>query len=249
MNTAIRIVVFFFGLLFVDTSFAQSGLLPWPEVQKKISSHWAEHYPNEKILHIEQKGGVEYTATQKVQEDTSYSDWWGTTWVTTNKEIQGSFARQVALVSVERANKSRARFEVAALYRGVGKSWKFDQITLGPVTELGKPGDPSVPAKADAQRLFKDAWSKTRPDFEVEAVTVLAAPKIGQSGENRWLNYQLAITATGTAKASSKMQGKKYRCTPADYSSVLKWNDGAWVADESPIRDVNEASNCDLAGP
>jgi hypothetical protein len=249
MNTASRIIVLLFGVLVSSAAFAQSGLLPWPEVQKKIASHWAEHYPNEKIQHIEQKGGVEYTATQKIQEDTSYSDWWGTTWVTTNKEIQGSFARQVALVSVERANKSRVRFEVAALYRGAGKTWQCDQITLGPVTELGKAGDPTVPAKADAERLFKDAWSKNRPDFDVESVTALSAPKIGQSGEKHWLNFQLAVTATGTAKASSKMRGKKYRCTPADYSSVLKWDNGAWAADDSAIRDVNEASNCDLASP
>lgn len=247
MNVATRAFVLLISLILCKAAGAQAGFLPWPEVKKKISEHWSQAYAAEKVLGIEQKGGVEYTATQRVQETTTISDWWGTEWITTNKEIQGSFARQVALVSVERANKSRARFEVAALYRGESKTWKFDQIAVGPVTELGKPGDPVAPGKVDAERIFKDAWSKTRPDFTIDSVTVLATPSLGQSGERRWFSYKLAINATATDKAPTNMRGKKFRCTPADYSSVLKWDNGAWVADDKMIRDVNEARDCDPA--
>jgi hypothetical protein len=67
-----------------------------------------------------------------------------------------------------------------------------------------------------------------------------------QSGDKRWVNYKLAIVATGTDKGSKKMFGKKYRCTPADYSSVLKFESGAWVADEGMIKNINEDRECDL---
>ena len=224
-----------------------TGVLPWVQVKQKVAAYWQEHYPAEKVLGIEQKGGVEYTATQQTQENTTYTDWWGSDWITTTKEIQGSFARQVVLVSVERANKTRARFQVAALYRGTGKQWQFDQITVGPVTELGQPGEQGAPTKAAAEQIFKEAWSKSRPDFTVSTVTVLAAPKLGQSGDKRWANYQLAIDVTGTDKAPSAMRGKRYRCTPPDYASVLKHQGDAWVADTDAIVNVNESSQCDPA--
>jgi len=54
------------------------------------------------------------------------------------------------------------------------------------------------------------------------------------------------VTATGTDKGSRSMYQKKYRCEPADYSSVLKLEGGSWVADEKMIKDFNE-SGCSLA--
>ena len=48
-----------------------------------------------------------------------------------------------------------------------------------------------------------------------------------QSGDRRWVTYKLAITATGTDKGSQSMYQKKYRCEPADYSSVLKLEGGS----------------------
>ena len=122
MNAAARAVVLLIGLVLCSAAIAQAGFLPWTEVKKKVADHWSQVFPAEKVLGIEQKGGVEFTATQRVQEITTVSDWRGTEWITTNKEIQGSFARQVVLVSVERANKSRARFDVAAPNRGESKA-------------------------------------------------------------------------------------------------------------------------------
>ena len=227
----------------------EAGLLPWPQVKQKTEAHWKNTYPTEKILAIEPKGGTEYSSSQRTAQDTTISDWWGTTWITSYKEIHGSFARQVVLVTVERANQSRARFEVAALYKGEGKSWLFDKIAVGPVTELGSPGGPAAPADPQAAEIFKQAWATTRPDFVVVAVSVLAPPKLGQSGERRWLNYRLAIDAAATDKAPASMRGKNYRCTPADYASVLKWDPDkkTWAADDKMIQNINEARDCDPA--
>jgi hypothetical protein len=43
------------------------------------------------------------------------------------------------------------------------------------------------------------------------------------------------------------MYQKQYRCTPEDYSSVLKLEGGRWTPDMNMIRDVNEARDCSLA--
>ena len=100
---------------------------------------------------------------------------------------------------------------------------------------------PGAPSSAQAIAIFTDAWKKLRPDFSVEKIEVLKSePKSYQ--EKRWINYKLAITATGTDKGSRSMYQKKYRCEPADYSSVLKLEGGSWVADEKMIRDFNESS-------
>jgi hypothetical protein len=104
----------------------------------------------------------------------------------------------------------------------------------------------SPPSSAQAAALFKDAWKKHRPDFDVQSVEVLKSePKSYQ--ERRWINYKLAIVATGTDKGSREMYQKKYRCEPADYSSVLKLEGGSWVADDKMIRNINETGDCKLA--
>ena len=103
-----------------------------------------------------------------------------------------------------------------------------------------------LPSNAQAAALFTAAWKKLRPDFEVHTVEVLKSePK--QHQDRRWITYKLAITATGTDKGSRSMYQKKYRCTPEDYSSVLKLEGGSWLPDEKMIRDVNESRDCSVA--
>lgn len=102
------------------------------------------------------------------------------------------------------------------------------------------------PSTAQAAVLFADAWKKHRPDFEVQSVQVVKGePK--QHQDRRWINYKLVVMVTGTDKGSREMYQKKYRCTPEDYSSVLKLEGGNWVADEKMIKNVNESRDCALA--
>jgi len=229
-------------------TFALLGLVPvvalpqgaspmsWPLVQKQLQEHWARTYPKEKVLKVEPKGGVVYYATERRTE----TDWWGDSKVI---EKDGQFARQGALVTVERANKTQARFEVAALFHKPGNQWALRQIVVGKVEDLtaAKAGD--LPSAADAARIFTAAWKKTRPDFDVHAIEVLKSePR--QHQERRWITYHLAVTATGTDKGSKSMFGKRYRCTPSDFSSVLKLEGGSWVADEKMIANINESGDC-----
>ena len=110
-----------------------------------------------------------------------------------------------------------------------------------PALAQGKP-----PTHAEAAATFTAAWKKLRPDFEVHSVQVLKS-EAKQHQDRRWITYKLAITATGTDKGSRAMYQKKYRCTPEDYSSVLKLEGGAWVPDEKMIANVNESRDCNLA--
>lgn len=111
---------------------------------------------------------------------------------------------------------------------------------------LGQGKAVPAPSNAQAAAIFTEAWKKQRPDFDVQKLEVLKSePK--QYQDRRWITYKLAITATGTDKGSRSMYQKKYRCTPEDYSSVLKLDGGNWVPDEKMIRDVNEARDCNLA--
>lgn len=224
------------------------GLLPWPEVKRKIEDHWKTAAPQERVLSIKQQGKPQYSASQRVTNSTHIGSSWYSAWITSYETIQGSFARQVALVTVERANKSRARFEVAALYRGEGKSWLFDKIAIGPVTELGAPGDPAQPDEAAALNIFRQAWANMRADLEVKTMKLLAPPKLSGTSKRRVLRYRLEVGALGTDQASKKYQGQSLICRPADYSSVLIWDKerGAWRADESMIKIINEDRDCDI---
>jgi len=108
-------------------------------------------------------------------------------------------------------------------------------------TAIAQGKAPGAPSSAQAVAIFTEAWKKNRPDFSVEKIELLKSePKSYQ--DKRWINYKLAITATGTDKGSRSMYQKKYRCEPADYSSVLKLEGGSWVADEKMIKDFNESS-------
>jgi hypothetical protein len=130
---------------------------------------------------------------------------------------------------------------MAALFERNGGAWQSKGVAVRESKDLtaAKAGD--LPSNAQAVTIFTEAWKKHRPDFDVQSVEVLKSePKSHQ--EKRWINYKLAITATGTDKGSRSMYQKKYRCEPADYSSVLNYEGGSWVADEKMIRDFNESS-------
>jgi hypothetical protein len=216
--------------------------MSWPAIQKQLREEWKKTYPTEKILKMEKKGPVQYYASERTTETNS----WLWFWETRTIERPGAFARQVVHVTIERANKTQALFEVAALFERQGGAWRYRHSAVGKVTDLtaAKAGD--LPSAAQAAAIFTAAWKKNRPDFDVHSVEVLKSePK--QSGERRWINYKLAITATGTDKGSRSMYQKKYRCTPEDYSSVLKREGGNWVADEKMIANVNESRDCALA--
>jgi hypothetical protein len=228
----------------MTNSWAQTGNpLAWPAVSKQLQEHWKTTYPTEKVLKIEQKGPVEYYSSERRSEiDAS----WGWIWEHRIIETQGAFARQVALVTVERANKTQARFEVASLFMRADNAWRFRTFAVGKVEDLSAAKAGDLPSDAAAAAIFKSSWTKTRPDFDVQSVEVLKSePR--QSQDRRWINYKLAITAVGTDKGSREMYGKRYRCTPEDYSSVLKLEGGSWVADEKMITNVNEARDCSLA--
>ncbi len=224
-------------------SCSATAQMTWPEVQKQLQDHWKKTYPTEKILKIAKKGNLEYYATERKYEiDAS----WGYIWDSRIIERNGAFARQVAEVTVERANKTQTRFEVAALFERMGSAWQSKGVAVRDAKDLSAAKAGDLPSSAQAAAIFTEAWKKHRPDFAVEKVEVLKSePK--QSGERRWVTYKLAITATGTDKGSQSMYQKKYRCTPEDYSSVLKLEGGNWVPDANMIKNINEARDCSLA--
>lgn len=226
---------------------ADSSALAWPAVKAKIEGHWKTAYSTEKILNIEKKGGIEYSTTQRTTESTHIWEW---IWETKTTEVSGNFARQVALVTVERANKTRARFEIAALFKQMGNVWQFAEMAVGKVEELpGAADSAGFPSSEAAIAIFTKAYAKTRPDFNVASISVLGKPEFHQSQERRWLTYKLAMDVTGTDKGSRKMYNQKYRCTPWREDSVLRWDDAAktWVADEKMIQNMNEDRWCDPA--
>ena len=217
--------------------------MSWPSVRAQLEAHWKKTYPTEKILKIEQKGPLEYYASER-RTEVDFS--WGWVWDSRVIEKSGAFARQVALVTVERANKSQARFEMAALFERSGGAWQSKGVAVREAKDLSAAKAGDLPSSAQAATLFTEAWKKHRPDFIVEKIEVLKSePK--QSGDKRWVTYKLAVTATGTDKGSQSMYQKKYLCTPADYSSVLHLQGGTWVADEKMIKNINESGDCKLA--
>lgn len=228
---------FFSLVLFACNAFAQgAGAMSWPAVQKHLQAHWKATYPAEKVLGIQPKGAPAYYATERRTE----SEWF---WDSRIVETQGSFARQGALVTVERPNKTQVRFEVAALFHKPAGAWQFRQVVVGKSQDLSAAKAGDLPSAADASRIFAAAWKKVRPDFDVQSVEVLGS-EAKQHQERRWITYKLAVTATGTDKGSRGMYQKRYRCTPSDFSSVLKLEGGSWVADEKMIGNINESSEC-----
>jgi len=243
MRFTIAILCAAFSAAFSFTAHAQPGAMSWSGVRAQLEAHWKKTYPTEKILKIEQKGPLQYYASER---RTVLLESWGWVWGTALIEREGAFARQVASVTVERANKSQAAFEVAALFERSGNGWQSKGVAVRDAKDLSAARAGDLPSNAQAAALFTEAWKKLRPDFDVHAVEVLKSePK--QSGDRRWVTYKLAITATGTDKGAKSMYQKKYRCTPEDYSSVLKLEGGSWVPDDKMIRNVNESRDCSVA--
>jgi hypothetical protein len=238
-----RIVVALLSTIIAFAAHAQGNPMSWPTVRSGIEAHWKKTYPTEKILKIEQKGPLQYYASER---RTEVLESWGWIWGTVLVERPGAFARQVANVTVQRANKSQAAFEVAALFERMGTAWQSKGVAVRDSKDISAAKAGDLPSNARAIELFTEAWKKNRPDFDVHSVEVLKSePK--QSGDRRWITYKLAITATGTDKGSKSMYQKKYRCTPEDYSSVLKLEGGNWAPDVGMIKNVNEARDCNLA--
>lgn len=216
----------------------------WTEMKAQIENQWKTTYPQEKILNIEKKGGPEFT-----QEAGNTETIWDWGWEQTFKGREGSYCRQTALVTVERPNKTRARFTVAVLYKRGGNRWEFAELPVGTVEELPGADSPGIPANEDAVKILTEAWGRARPDFEVKSIEVLGKPEYHHSGPRTWLTYKLAVEVTGTKKGSRESYGKKFKCTPADYSSVLKWDaqNKVWGADEDMIKNINESAYCEAA--
>ncbi len=239
----IRLAIAFFCASFCLTANAQGNVTNWTAVRGQLEAHWKKTYPTEKVLKIEQKGPVQYYGSERTTEvDAS----WGWIWDTRVIERQGAFARQVAQVTVERANKTQARFQMAALFEHMGGAWRFKQVVVGKSEDLSAAKAGDTPSNAQAVAIFGAAWKKMRPDLDVHSVEVLKS-EAKQHQDRRWITYKLVIIATGTDKGSREMYQKKYRCTPEDYSSVLKLEGGNWLPDTNMIRDVNESRDCSLA--
>ncbi len=227
----------------------------WAQMEALLRKEWVTRHPQETVVTVERVGDPTYSdepGSSTTSTSTSGSfDWnsWGwneNTFTNTIKGREGSFLRQKVDVTAERANKTRAKFSVAALYKLVGGKWTFAEMPVGKVQELAGAGAPVQPSDAEAAKIFAAAWAKVRPDFTVGKIQVLKK-EFNQSKGRVWVTYNLAVSAQGTAKAVSSLKGKAVKCTPADYSSVLKWNKDTskWEADEGAIANINETGQCE----
>ena len=221
---------------------APQQVLSWTSVRNEVMQHWKKTYADELIIKIEKNGPIQFYSSER---DTQVDASWGWIWDVRHIETQGAFARQVVNVTVDRANKTQARFEVAVLFQRNGTAWTFRQIVVGKTAELSAAKAGDMPTRDAAVGIFMDAWKKLRPDFDVKSVEVLGSEP-NQSGGKRWVTYKLAITAFGTEKGNRAMFGKNYKCTPEDYSSVLNFESGAWVPDAGLIKNINEDRVCSL---
>ena len=225
------------------------------EIETEVRKRWAETYPKETVKGVEKVGDASFNEepgkTETMSSSSSEFDWsdWSfhdTSWSTTIKGREGSYLRQMVNVTVERADKTQARFHVAALYKLIGKTWQFAELPVGQVEELAGAGSPAQPSDAESAKIFAAGWTSARPDFNLLAVKI-EGKEFHQSSGNYWLTYKIAVSVEGSAKSSEKYQGKKFVCKPADYSSVLKWDKAtsAWRPDESMIRNINEGAWCE----
>src|SRR3989304_5398913 len=129
----IRILVFLVSAAVSAAAFAQDKALAWPAVRKQIETDWKKGYAKEKILRIEKKGPLQYYSSER---RTELLESWGWVWGSVTIETQGAYARQVAHVTIERPNKTQARFEVAALYQRAGNGWNYRKLAVGDSKDL-----------------------------------------------------------------------------------------------------------------
>jgi hypothetical protein len=227
----------------------------WTQIEAQVRHWWADTYPKETVRKVEKIGEPAFNAepgkTETMTSSSSEFDWsdWSfhdTSWSTTIKGREGSYLRQMVNVTVERPNKTQAKFHVAALYKLTGKAWQFAELPVGQVEELAAAGSPAQPSDADMAKIFTAGWSNARPDFKVLGVKI-AGKEFHQSQGRFWLTCKIAVTVEGSAKSSAKYKGKRFVCKPADYNSVLKWDPAksAWAPDESMIQNINEDAWCE----
>jgi hypothetical protein len=227
----------------------------WAQIEAKIRKQWAESYPQETLKAVTKVGEPAYNdepgKTETFTSGSSEFDWsdWSfhdNSWTTTIKGREGSYLRQTADVTVERADKTQATFRVAALYKLTSHAWQFAELPVAKVTERAGAGSPKQPSSSEAAALFTAGWKNARPDFNIVGVKVNGS-EFHQSKGNVWLTSKIEVAVLGSEKSSAKYKGKKFVCKPADYDSVLKWDAGksAWMADEHMIQNINEDSACE----
>jgi len=225
----------------------------WAAIEKVTRSTWAERYPNETIVSIERRGEPEFAdepGNVQMTTSTSYSSVWDWSWSSTQnttitKGREGAYLRQMIVVTADRANKTRARFHIGALYKLVGGQWTFAEMPVQKVEEVAGADAPTQPTDAEAGELFAAAWNRARPDFRTSSVSV-KGKEFKQYRGRFWVTYKLAIEVTGTDKAPAAFAGKAATCEPDAFSSVLNWDATAkaWIPDEKMIANVNETGYC-----
>jgi hypothetical protein len=214
----------------------------WQRVRAEIEKSWAKSYPREKVLNIEKKGEPdfkhEYGGSETTTFGTASFSWydWSTSWSetkVTREKPKGFFFRQVALVTAERPNGSRARFTVAALFKQRDSAWDFAELALNAeVEELGGGGDMPAPIPAeDARKLFLEAAQKQcLPEYKITSARLEGEPKLGRSAKRVWYAYKVVLEG-------STPQGKKVRCQVTD----LAWLH--WETDKKAYT-VNSSFGC-----
>ena len=212
----------------------------WETVKAQVEKDWARQFPKEKVIAIEKKGEADFKHEYGGSETTTFGsdsfDWydWSSSWtetkVTTEKP-KGFFYRQLVLVTAERANGSRARFTMAAVYKQGTKGWDFEELATRAdmVEELGGGGDvPAAPPDDVARKLFlESAQKQCLPEYKISTAKLEGTPTLGRSGKRSWYIYK--VTLDGETP-----KGDKVKCEVTDVST-LRWDADkkAWTPDSS----------------
>ena len=231
---------------------AGAAVPSWTVMEKQVRAKWAETYPKEQIVTVEKVGDPDYneetgktetyssTASSGVENWEDFT-WHDTSWSTTIKGREGSFLRQKVDVTVQRADQTKAKFHVAALYKLTNRTWQFTELPVGKVDELGGPNSTARPSKQQVAELFKTGWASARPEFQVKSIDVLGQD-YHQYKDKQWILYKLAVHVTGT---KGKFAGKNWKCEPQDFQSKLNLDNGSWKPSEPDIQLMNEDSYCE----
>ncbi len=213
----------------------------WEQIKTQTEKAWGQQYPREKVLAIDKKGDLDFKHEYGGSETSTFGsasfDWddWSTSWSetkTTREKPKGFFCRQLVLVTAERANGSRARFTMAAVFKQSDKGvWDFAELATRAdmVEELGGGGDiPSPPSAGDALKLFLQAAQKQcLPEYKIATAKLSGDPKLGRSGKRVWYNYKVILDGV-TPK------GDKVQCEVGDLAT-LRWDPDKkiWIPDSS----------------
>lgn len=103
-----RLTIACFCAAFCVAANAQGGVMSRPAQRAQIESHWKKTYPAEKILNIEHTGQSRSSSMGR----------------------HGHFHGEGAIVTVERADNSRARFRVETIYKAVSGPWRFERVEV-----------------------------------------------------------------------------------------------------------------------